>query len=230
MPSRHPIALATLVLVALAGCDQGSGIVGLGGSNGAAVRFVNATGTPVDLTANGQVIGGSGHVAAGAFTSCLQVNPATVVLGIRPSGQPTDLPGFAPTFLVGQGYTVIVFEGETGTTQAVAMSDAFTPTSGLGGLRVFDAAPGTGSLDVYVTAPGEPLTVPSTASIGFGGGTPFFDVNPGTSQVRFTVATTPVLFFDAGQVTLLPGSRTTLVLAPPAAGASQPSVLLLPGC
>ena len=92
---------------------------------------------------------------------------------------------------------IVAFTSEVGTTRAITLSDDFVPTSGLAGLRVVDVAPGLGSLDVYVTPPGAPLGIPSTASIGFGGTTGFFDANPGTSQVRFTVATTPTLVLDA---------------------------------
>jgi hypothetical protein len=227
--SRRVWALVVLAALAVAGCDQGTRVAGLVGGNAASVRFVNATGSPLDLTANGQTFTAGGHVPAGTSSGCLPVT-STVNVGIRLTGESSDVPGFAPAFVAGQGHTVIVFAGGTGTIRVVTMSDEFTPTSGLSGLRVFDAAPGTGSLDVYVTAPGEPLSVPSTASLGFGGGTPFFDVNPGTSQVRFTVATTPVLAFDAGQIVLTPGARATLVLAPAAAGASTPTVMLLPAC
>ena len=230
--SRRARAIATLAAIAAfaaAGCDQGTRIVGLAGGNAASVRFVNATRSPLDLTADGRTFTTGGHLTTGTSSGCVPVDP-NVSVGIRLEGEPFDVPGFAPAFLAGQGFTVIVFDGGTGTTQVVTMSDAFTPTSGLSGLRVFDAAPGIGSLDVYVTAPGDPLTMPSTASLGFGGGTPFFDVNPGTSQVRFAVATTPVLAFDAGQIVLIPGARATLVLAPAAAGASTPAVMLLPAC
>jgi hypothetical protein len=220
---------AVAALAAAGGCDQGTRIVGVVGGNAASVRFVNATSSPLDLTADGRAFTTGGHLPAGTSSVCLPVR-TDVSIGIRLVGAPSDVPGFAPVFVAGQGHTVIIFAGGTGTTQTVTLSDEFTPTSGLSGLRVFDAAPGTGSLDVFVTAPGDPLTAPSTASIGFGGGTPFFDVNPGTSQVRFTVATTPVLAFDAGQIVLTAGARATLVLTPAAAGASTPTVMLLPAC
>ena len=228
MSRRRTFPIAALALATL-GCDQGSHLAGLGGATGASVRFINATDAALDLTTNGQVIGAAGHVPAGASTTCLEVDPATAKLGIRPSGA-ADIPGFAPTLDAGKAYTVIVLTGETGQVQAVTLSDEFTPAAGGSALRVFDAAPGTGSLDVYVTAPADPLTGPSDAAVGFGGGTPFFDVSAGTSRVRFTVATTTVLALDAGEVTLAPGSRSTLVLAPPMAGSVTPAVVLVPAC
>ena len=229
MSSRRRIVLVTLAFVALTGCDQGSRIIGLGGSGGATVRFVNATTVALDLTANGQVVGGNGRIPAGTSTSCLPVDPTNTTVGIRQFNGTTDIPGFTPTFTVGRTYTVVVFSGGTGATQTVTMLDAFIPHSGLSGLRIFDAASATGPLDVYVTAPGAPLSVPSSASIGFAGSTGFFEVNPGANQVRFTVATTPIPAFDAGTITLVPGQSSTLVLVP-VAGSFIPTAVLLPAC
>jgi hypothetical protein len=230
MSPRQVIALAMLSCLALAACDTGSGILGVGGGRGATVRIVNASGVALDLTSNGQVVGGSGHVPAGAITSCLRIDPSLATVGLRRSGETSDIPGFAPVFAVGGVYTVIAFPGIAGAIATSTTSDIFTPATGLSGLRIFDAAPDLGTLDVYVTLPGEPLSVPSSASVGFGGSTGFFDVNPGTSQVRFTIATTPVLVFDAGQITLAPGQNSTLVLAQPAGASSAPVTMLVPGC
>jgi hypothetical protein len=93
-----------------------------------------------------------------------------------------------------------------------------------------DVAPTLGSLDVYVTPRSGPLGAPSTASIGYGSDTGFFEVNPGPSQVRFTTATTSTIVFDAGTINLLPGQLATLVLSQPAGAAGTPVAKLIPAC
>ena len=231
MIARYPVALAAIALVTLCACDIGSRVSGQGGSvNSARLRIVNASAVAVDLTTNGQVVGGSGHVNAGAVSGCITIDPATTTVGLREAGAVSDLGGFAGTLAPNTPYTAIVFTTDVGTTSSVSLSDEFIPTSGLAGFRVVDLAPGLGSLDVYVTPRSGPLGVPSTASIGYGGNTGFFDVNPGPSQVRFTIATTPTLVFDAGSITLVPGQRSTMVLAQPAGPAATPVATLVPAC
>jgi hypothetical protein len=224
-------ALATLALVVLAGCDTGSRIPGLGGSvNDALLRIVNETGTTLDLTSNGQAVGGSGHVTAGTTSACIRVDPATATLGLREAGAVSDIGSFAPTLASRTSYTVIAFVSDAGTVQTFTLADEFIPTSGLAGLRIVDVAPGLGSLDAYITPRNGPLDVPSTASIGYGSNTGFFDVNPGTSQVRFTRATTTTIVFDAGTINLLPGQLSTFVLSQPGGAAATPVATLVPAC
>jgi hypothetical protein len=231
MTSRSTTALAVLALAALAGCDTGSRTLGFGGSvNSALLRIVNTTDVAIDLTSNGVSIGGGGHVAPRSSSSCLRIDPATTTLRLRVTGALSDLGDFAPSLAPNATYTVVAFTSDLGTTRTLTLSDDFVPTSGLAALRVVDVAPGLGTLDIYVTPPGEPLATPSTASVGFGGNTGFFDTNPGTSQVRFTVATTPTLVLDAGPITLAPGQRSTMVLAQPAGAGAAPVVSLVPAC
>lgn len=231
MTSPRALTFAALTLAAVLGCDSGTRIPGLGGSaNSALLRIVNAADVAVDLTSNGVAVGGGGHVLPGDHSACLRIDPATTTLGLRAAGAASDVPGFLSSLATNATYTVVVFTSDLGTARALTLSDDFTPTSGLSGLRIADVAPALGTLDVYVTPPGEPLVVPSTASIGFGGNTGFFDANPGTSQVRFTVATTLTLVLDAGVITLVPGQRSTMVLAQPAGAAAAPVATLIPAC
>lgn len=221
-------ALVLLAGVALTACDDGVGVAGVGGQTGASVRFVNATGGAIDLTSNGQVIPGDGHILAGATSSCVDVT-ANAGLGIRETGAPSDLPGFAPTFAVGGRYTVIVFPGLSGATQVATLSGTFTPAVGRSGLRIFDALSSADVYDVYVTAPGAPLGLAGAAGLSSGTGTAFFDVAAGTSQIRLTFAATQAVAVDAGNVTLVAGDSPTLVLVSPA-GTSTASILRAPPC
>jgi hypothetical protein len=231
MTARRTLAITAIAFVALAGCNTGSGVSGVGGStNDAVLRIVNATGTTLDLTSGGQVVGGSGHVTAGATGDCIHVDPAGPALGLREAGAVSDLGSFAPTIVPRTSYTVLAYISNTGSIQTFTLVDAFTPTSGLAGLRIVDVAPGLGSLDVYITPRNGPLDMPSSASIGFGSNTGFFGVNPGTSQVRFTTATTSTVVFDAGTINLLPGQLATLVLSQPGGAAGTPLAKLIPAC
>lgn len=234
MTTRSAFAVATIALVALVAltaCDTGTLIPGLAGStNDAMLRIINTTNEAVDLTTNGHATGGSGHVAARTVSSCIRVDPATTTIGMRVSGATADLPDFIPTLLAGGRYTAVAYTSDDTTTHTLTLSDAFVPTSGLAALRVVHVAPTLGPLDVYVTPPGAPLDIPSTASVGFGGNTGYFDANPGSSQVRFTIATTPTLVFDAGTITLTPGQLDNLVLAQPGGPAGAAMTMLAPSC
>jgi hypothetical protein len=231
MKSRSAFVIATLAVAALTGCNMGSGISGVGGGvNDALLRIVNATGTTLDLTSNGQVVGGSGHVTGGTTSACIRVDPATSNLGLREAGAVSDIGSFAPTLASRTSYTVIAFVSDAGSIQTFTLADEFIPTSGLAGLRIVDVAPGLGSLDVYITPRNGPLDVPSTASIGFGSNTGFFNVDPGTSQVRFTTATTSTIVFDAGTMNLLPGQLSTFVLSQPGGAAGTPVATIVPAC
>ena len=228
---RHTTALATLAFVALAGCNTGSRTAGLGGNaNDALFRIVNATGVALDLTSGGQVVGGSGHVNAGAASACISIDPGTTTLGLREAGAVSDIGSFAPTITPGASYTVVVYTSDVGTPLALTLPDDFALISGLAGLRIVHVAPGLGPLDVYITPRAGPLGVPSTASVGFGGNTGFFDTEPGISQARFTIATTPTVVFDAGTFTLQPGQLYTMVLSQPDGAAATPVASLLPAC
>jgi len=231
MISRSTLAIAALALAALAGCNTGSRTTGIGGSaNSSLLRIVNATGAALDLTIGGQVVGGNGHVDAGTSSACIQIDPSTTTLGLREPGAVGDIGSFRPTLAPGASYTVVVFTSDVGSPLALTLPDDFIPTSGLTGLRIVHVAPGLGTLDVYLTPRAGPLGVPSTASIGFGGNTGFFNADPGISQLRFTIATTPTLVFDAGTITLQPARLYTMVLSQPGGAAARPVASLLPAC
>ncbi len=231
MMPRSAVAFAALALISLAACDSGTRIPGLAGSeNSAVIRIVNTTTGAVDLTSNGQVVGGTGHVNAGTTSACINIDPATTTLGLREQGATSDVTDFAPALTPQVHYTVVVYPSVLGTTKALSLPDQFTPTSGLSALRVVHVAPALGSVDVYVTPAGAALGIPSAIGIGYGGNTGFFDANPGSSQVRFTTTASTVLAFDAGPVTLSPGQLYTMVLSSANSAFAQPVATLVPSC
>lgn len=222
--------LALLSCAGIAACDEGSGLLGVSAQNGTAVRVVNVTGAPIDVTSSGQALPGSSGIATGATSSCLTVDAAGSSLGLRPTGSTANFPGFSPTLNAGGVYTVIAFAGLNGTTQFATLPGTLKPGSGLTALRVFHAASGAGGYDVYVTSPGAALEFPSAAGLAFGGSTPFFVTSAGTRQIRFTFTGTQTVAFDAGSLTLPSGQTATLVLLPGSSRASTPTAILVPGC
>lgn len=232
MTSRSTLAIAALAFTALAACDPGSRIPGTGDSgNDVRVRVVNTTTSAIDLTSNGQVVGGSGHVNAGTGSSCISIDPAvTTSVGVLEEGATSDYLVTTPVLMPGARYTVVAYTSDDGTMRAIALPDELSIPSGLAALRIVHVAPGVGSLDVYVTPRNGPLGTPSTASVGYGGNTGYFDVESGASQLRFTIATTPTLAFDAGTITLTPQELATVVLAQPTGPAGALISLLVPSC
>jgi hypothetical protein len=232
MTARRTLAFVALVLAPAMACDVGSNTSGIGsGTNDVVLRIVNTTGVALDLTSNGQFVGGDGHVTPGTTSACIRIDPATTTaLGLREAGAVSDVGSFAPTLTPKASYTVVAFISAAGSVSTFTLPNEYIPTTGLAGFRVVDVAPGLGTLDVYVTPRSGPLDAPSTASIGFGGNTGFFDINPGSSQVRFTVATTRTLVFDAGAITLFSGQLSTMVLSQPGGASGTPVATLVPAC
>lgn len=232
MTARRTLAFLALVLTPAMGCDVGSNTSGIGGStNDVLFRIVNTTGVALDLTSNGQVIGGNGHVTPGTTSACISIDPATTTaLGLREAGAVSDVGSFDPTLTPKASYTVVAFISDVGSVSTFTLPNEYIPTTGLAGFRIVDVAPGLGTLDVYVTPRSGPLGLPSTAAIGFGSNTGFFDINPGSNQVRFTVATTQSLVFDAGAVTLFSGQLSTMVLSQPGGASGTPVATLVSAC
>jgi hypothetical protein len=126
---------------------------------------------------------------------------------------------------------VIAYPGTAGTTLFATLSNAFTPSSGQGGMRVFNAAgPGT-SYDIYVSAPGAASATAVANNVGFGSGSSYFNVAAGaTQQVRITNAGTQPIVLDAGNRNFTAGQNVTLVIAPPLNGSPAPRAFYATGC
>jgi hypothetical protein len=226
---RPQILIVLAAAVALAACssDDNNGVEP--GSN-ASVEFINATGTNLDFATNGVVTTGNNNVVFGGHSVCLSVNPSTPGLVVNQAGTTTVMPGFLPAFTSGGNFTVIAFPGADGTTQFATLSNAFTPTSGSGGLRVFNAASGAGNLDAFVMAPGGTLGTANATNIGFGSGSAFFNVPAGMQDIVFTNAGTQTVALDAGNSTFNAGSNAVVVIAPPASGSTALRAFTTTGC
>lgn len=226
MSLRSLRALALLCCATLAGCGDGSGILGTAGSPDAVtVRFVNATASPLDLAVNGTVTPANAGIASGAGVGCFSLpDPAAPGLTFRQAGATTDISGFTPFFSSAGRYTVVAYPGASGLIQFISVPNAFIPISGRGALRVFNGSSGLGVVDVHVSTPGAPLGTATMAGIGFGAASGSFDVAPGTVQVRLTSSGTTTLVFDAGNQLLEAGTSYTLVVS------SATAAILVPDC
>jgi hypothetical protein len=225
------IGMAMLPMLALAACDSDSSVGTVGTSNNATVRFINATSTSLDIANAGTVATGNGALSFGTASTCMIVDATNSNLAVRQTGTSTALTGFTPSFQAGGNYTVIAYPGVGGVAQFATVSNAFTPSAGQGGLRVFNAAGAGTNYDVYVTAPGAALGTSNVNNVGFGAGSSYFNVSGTTAQqVRITNAGSQAVVLDVGNQTFTSGANTTLVIAPSIAGSVTPRAFLVQGC
>jgi hypothetical protein len=225
------IAMAMLPMLALAACDSDNSVGTVGTGNNATVRFINATSTSLDIASAGTVTNGNGALSFGTASTCLTVDASSSNLTVRQTGTSTPLTAFTPSFQAGGNYTVIAYPGTAGTGQFATVSNAFTPSTGQGGLRVFNAAGAGTNYDVYVTAPGAALGTSNVNNVGFGSGSSYFNVaTTSAQQIRITNAGSQAVVLDVGNQTFTAGSNVTLVIAPPIAGSATPRAFLVQGC
>jgi hypothetical protein len=226
MSFRPVRAAALLCSVTLAACGDGSGLLGVAGSgNAASARFVNSTGTPLDLAQGGIVSTANANIASGAGIACFSIDdPLVPGLSVRQSGTTTDLAGFTPQLQSGGRYTFVAFPGPTGTVQFITVPDASIVITGRSALRVFNGSSGLGAVDVYVTAPGAALGTPSASTVPFGTTSGSFDVSAGAVQIRLTTPNTTTVLYDAGSQTFAANKSYTLVVS------SATAAILVPDC
>ena len=215
-----------VVCATLAGCGDGSGLLGVAGAgNAASVRFVNASATTLDLATGGNVAAGNANILPGSSVGCFAVaDPTVPSLSVRQAGSLTDLAGFTTSFASGGRYTLVAFPGPSGLVQFISVPTPFSPLAGRSALRVLNASAGLPLVDVYATAPGAPLVTPVATAVGFGSAPATFDVAAGSIQVRLTTAGTTTLVYDAGNQALLQGRSYTLIVT------SATAALLVEDC
>ena len=214
MSVRSFTALA-LSCLTLAGCGDGSRVLGTAGSSDAAeARFVNASASTLDLATSGVVSPANAAIAPGGSTACLSVPDPTVSgLTVRQAGTTTDLPGFVTSFSSGGRYTLVAFPGATGAVQFLSVPNTSLPAAGRSELRVVNGASALGTVDVHVTTAGAALGTPNVSGVPFGTASGTFDVAAGTMQIRLTSAGSTSVVFDAGTRLLEAGRSYTLVVS-----------------
>jgi len=225
------LALALLASsVALVAC--GGGDVTGTDANNATVQFINATAVSLDVAQGGTVATGNGALSYGTTSLCIVTDATNSNLAVRQTGTSTPLPGFTPAFQPGGNYSVISYPGATVATIVFAtVSNAFTPTAGQGGLRVFNGAGAGTSYDIYVGTPGGSTATAGANNVGFGSGSSYFNVAAAIpQQVRITNAGSQTVVVDVGNHTFTAGQNVTLVIAPPLTGSPVPRAFYATGC
>jgi hypothetical protein len=226
MLGTRSIAIALLSLAAAAACDNSSGTGSL-----ATLRVANATNTGIDVASAGLVATGNANIGFAGSSSCVVTNVFAPDITVSPTGTTNTFSAFAPNLLLaGQTYVIVAFPGFANATEFAFITTNFPPPAGQSGLRVFNAAAGSGPLDVFITAPGAALGAPSATGIGFRTATGFITVPPGPIQIRLTITGTQTVVVNVGTLTLTPDLVSVLVIAPPAPGTTALRSFLVPGC
>jgi uncharacterized protein DUF4397 len=223
MRYRSLAVLAFAPLAIVAACSNSDNT---SPNNTAMVRFVNATNSSIDVANNGTVATGNGSLGFGTNSTCMTVNTASNALAFNSAGTSTAITGFTQNFTAGGNYTVVAYPNGSSTSFATISNGTFTPTSGQAGLRVFNAAAGTGSL--VINSGGTALG--TGTGVGFGTSGTFMSVAPGSQTFTFNTGTGTSTVATTGTLSLTAGQNYTLIVAPPATGSSALRTFLVTGC
>ncbi|HVX41588.1 MAG TPA: DUF4397 domain-containing protein [Gemmatimonadaceae bacterium] len=224
--SLSVVALGTLFVVAACSKDGDNDITGTGTT--ATVGFVNATSNSnLSVANNGTVATGNGNLAFGGNSSCMVVNPNTNALTFTNAATGATVTGFTPTFSTGGHYTVVAYTDAAGNTQFATLNNSFTPASGSAGLRVFNAASGSGN--VFVLGNGATLGT-DASGVGFGSSGTFFSVPSGSQNITFNTGTGTATIANGGSMSFTPGTNYTLILGPASSGSTTLRTTLVGGC
>ena len=218
---RPSYLLVAVPLVFAAACgDKFNGVAVI--ANGATVRFVNATDTPINITNAGVVA--DTDIVFGAQSACLNVAVASTGGLVFTNVNNGTTIGFAPSFTVGGRFTVIAFTDASGAIRFATLNSEFTPTSGDAGLRMFDAVSAIPFATVLVNA------VPIDGAAAFGTANQFSSIPGVAANIMFDNEDGTTLFLDDGAVTFTAGPSQTIVFGPPAPGATTFRAFLVNGC
>src|SRR3954470_151432 len=218
------LALASAMFVA--GCDDSDSDV-TGTTNTSTVRFVNATGNSNISVANNGTIGtGNAALGFGSGSSCMTVNSGSPNLTFTNSSTGASIGGFTPNFASNGNYTVVAYTDASGNTQFTTLNNAFTPASGQAGLRVFNAASGSGN--IVLNSGGSALNGGATTAFGNSGA--FFSTPAGTTTYSFNTGTGTSTLATTPSTTLNAGQNGTVVLGPPTTGSTLMRAFINTGC
>jgi hypothetical protein len=229
MLGTRSIAIGLLAFAALAACHDDDTIVSPTGT--ATARVANATTTPVDVASGAPIATGDANIGFGASSSCLTTDVFQPTLTVSPTGTTNSFALFPPNLRADQSYVIVDFPTFAGAPEFAAINTTLLPPSGQAGLRVFNAAAGSGAFDVFVTDPAASLGTPSATGISFRTVSGLISVTAGTPVlIRLTPAGTQTVTINAGNQTFTAGQNAVLVIAPPAAGTTALRTFLVSGC
>ena len=231
-----------ILFTTLAGCLSASACLGSGdsfttsSSGNAVVQFVNASNSSVQFIDEFDASINQAGITWGNNSHCFSVNAASSGLIVVPS----DIGGYNPVPLLGlvpnDTFMVTVMPILAGGVQFNTFYQAFTPAAGQAGLRVINASPQLEfgpNVDAYATPLGGSLgTTPNAANIIFPHGSGYFNLPPGSYDVKITNAGTQTVIADAGEADLTAGSLRTVVVTDPAPDALTQfrAFVVSPGC
>jgi len=226
MLQRSRAIAALLPLLILAGaCDNNNdNVTGVGST--ATVRFINATGTNIDVSNGGTIATGNGNLAFGTSSTCMTVNTTGTGLGFNQAGTSTAIPGFTQNFTANGNYTVVAYPSSTGTQFLTINNTGSTPNAGQAGLRIVNATSGSGNL----VALGNGTALGTGTGVGFGTSGTFMNVNAGSQAITFNTGTGTATVANAGNVTFTAGQNYTIIVAPPATGSTTLRTFVVTGC
>ena len=213
--------LAALPLAVVVGCSDSTKP-----DDAATVRFINATSTNIDVMNAGVVGSGNGNITFGGSSSCMLVSTKADNLDFVRAGTSTAIPGFTQDLSEGGNFTVVAFTSGSNTSFATISNGDFTASSGQAGLRIFNAASGSGNL----VAMSGTTVLGSGTSVAFGSAGAFMSVPSGAQVIAFNTGTGTSTVAVTGSLTLTAGQNYTLVVAPPASGSSSLTTFLVSGC
>ncbi|MGH7618032.1 MAG: hypothetical protein ACREPM_12450 [Gemmatimonadaceae bacterium] len=220
---RSPRTLIALLSVAaLAACND-SDVNAVHTTNFAVVRLVNATDTPITVVGNSVVDTVNTGIPFGSQSSCLIVDLTTVSPVVFTVAGTGEVIAFTSTLALGANVTVVAYAGADGRPILTTLSNVFTPAPGQAGLRLFNAAAGSGTL--FASANGTPIITTGTS---FGAASAFVSVS--SAPMDITIANGTSIVLDAGLQAFPAGQNSTMVVGPPATGTVPLRFFTSTGC
>lgn len=196
----------------------------------ATVRLINATGTALDFRSNGTALTGGSNIAYGAASTCSSIPVTGSALAVTQAGSTTALAGFTPTLTAGTSTSYVAYTNATNGVSFATLGNAYTPTAGQAGFRVFNATTATTGFDAFVTLLNAALGTATTTNVLSGTASSFTSVAAGSQQIRLTSTGGTTVLLDLGSQTLTAGQNYTLVIAPSVSGSTTPRAFLISGC
>jgi hypothetical protein len=217
-------ALASVAL--LSACGEDDDFTGIGNDHAASVRFVNATNSNITVAEDGDVATGNSALGFGSGSSCMRVDATNPQLTFTNSTSGQAITTFTPALAENSNYTIVAYTDANGNTQFATLNNVFTPATGQSGLRVFNAANGSGN--VVLNANGSALNGGATTSFGTAGS--FFSTPTAATVYTFNTGAGTTSIAATASTGLTANQNATVVLGPAASGSTALRAFVTPAC
>lgn len=173
----------------------------------------------VDVLVGGTVLWSG--VTSQSVTSYQILENTTQNFVVNVAGTTTQLAQGSFVLAGEQPYTFVITGTPSQPTVNFLQEVKNPPTNGSVLISAFNAASNVSSLDLYATIPGADITVigPTYFGLKYNGTTYNVSFQPGTYQVRATVAGTKTVIYDSGPITVV--ANTALFFVTYSAGSSR---------